>query len=72
MIYFLDINECTNETICGNGSCINTIGSYTCNCSKGYEFNNDYEFNNGTCVGRFFFFVINKYIKSILSFSLKI
>jgi len=36
-----DINECTrNTSICGNGSCTNTIGSYLCQCSQGYTFNN--------------------------------
>ncbi len=48
IIEFLDINECVNTSLCQNGVCINTIGSYTCNCSNGYEFNNE------TCVGKFF------------------
>ncbi|CAF0850637.1 unnamed protein product [Rotaria sp. Silwood1] len=40
-----DINECQqNSTLCGNGVCINLIGSYTCNCSTGYRF------ENKTCV----------------------
>ena len=32
-----DINECsTNSTLCNNGACVNTIGSFICNCSAGY------------------------------------
>jgi hypothetical protein len=44
----LDINECNlNSSLCGNGMCINLIGSYTCNCTNGYQF------DDGTCVGEF-------------------
>lgn len=42
-IYFLniylilDIDECIDDTQCyNNGTCINTPGSYTCNCSLGW------------------------------------
>ncbi|XP_023273034.1 latent-transforming growth factor beta-binding protein 2 [Seriola lalandi dorsalis] len=32
-----DINECLNETICGNhGFCENTDGSFRCQCDQGY------------------------------------
>ncbi|KAM9842615.1 latent-transforming growth factor beta-binding protein 2-like [Aulostomus maculatus] len=32
-----DINECVNETICGNhGFCENTDGSFRCQCDQGY------------------------------------
>lgn len=43
--FLIDINECNDSTICGNGVCINTIGSYTCNCSTGYKFDGQ------TCIG---------------------
>ncbi len=44
----LDINECNlNSSLCGNGMCINLIGSYTCNCTNGYQFDGE------TCVGKF-------------------
>lgn len=34
-----DINECTEfPGMCQNGRCKNTIGSYTCKCNKGYDF----------------------------------
>ncbi|XP_040211689.1 uromodulin-like [Rana temporaria] len=42
-----DIDECqSNYTLnCNNygaGSCVNTIGSFTCNCSRGYEYNAEF------------------------------
>ena len=33
---FTDINECYDGTRCRNGQCINTIGSYHCQCPEGY------------------------------------
>lgn len=30
---FLDINECVSSPCLNNGTCTNTIGSYTCACS---------------------------------------
>ena len=34
---FLDINECSQLTFCGNNSsCVNTPGSYSCVCKGGY------------------------------------
>ena len=33
-----DIDECNGTNPCApNGNCFNTNGSYTCNCSSGYE-----------------------------------
>lgn len=33
-----DIDECSiNSTICLNGLCINTKGSYRCDCFTGFE-----------------------------------
>uniref|UniRef100_A0A4W6FZ14 FAT atypical cadherin 3 n=1 Tax=Lates calcarifer TaxID=8187 RepID=A0A4W6FZ14_LATCA len=31
-----DVNECDQDG-CGNGECVNTFGSFYCNCSEGYE-----------------------------------
>ncbi|CAM4921480.1 unnamed protein product [Rotaria socialis] len=41
-----DINECAqNSTLCGSsGTCVNTLGGYSCNCSSGYRF------DSSTCV----------------------
>ena len=30
-----DINDCVNQS-CGNGSCVDGVNSYTCNCSLGF------------------------------------
>uniref|UniRef100_A0A336M2Z5 CSON011141 protein n=1 Tax=Culicoides sonorensis TaxID=179676 RepID=A0A336M2Z5_CULSO len=35
----VDINECTENTNNCEHQCINTIGSYTCRCMPGFEFN---------------------------------
>ncbi len=44
----LDINECNlNSSLCENGTCINLIGSYTCNCTNGFRFDGQ------TCIGEF-------------------
>ena len=35
-----DVDECTGTPgICGGGTCVNTIGSYSCMCDEGYELN---------------------------------
>ncbi|XP_030044698.1 latent-transforming growth factor beta-binding protein 4 [Microcaecilia unicolor] len=37
-----DINECQTEAACGSGGrCINTDGSYRCECHSGYRLNSD-------------------------------
>ena len=32
----LDVDECLNLGICGNGTCVNEIGNYSCLCNYGY------------------------------------
>lgn len=47
----VDYNECSNPVdypCVGNQVCINTVGSYTCNCSIGYQFN----VSQQQCVGK--------------------
>ena len=35
--FFVDENECTDTSLCGNGACVNEVGAaYTCNCESGY------------------------------------
>ncbi|MEE6503116.1 hypothetical protein FKM82_004742 [Ascaphus truei] len=37
----IDMDECTDQDKCKNGQCINTDGSYRCECSFGYLLSND-------------------------------
>ena len=32
----MDIDECAMTDICGSGDCVNSAGSYTCQCHIGY------------------------------------
>ena len=34
---FLDVNECDHQPCKNNGTCINTAGSYNCDCPTGYN-----------------------------------
>ena len=46
---FSDINECQlNYGECKNGKCVNTDGSYRCDCNKGYKKSGD----PNVCVGK--------------------
>lgn len=35
------MNECLNQSVCGRGRCVNTEGSYRCNCFQGYKLSPD-------------------------------
>lgn len=49
MCFLLDINECLKfPGICGNGYCINTLGSYRCRCNRGYKT----DITNTKCIGK--------------------
>ena len=44
LLLLLDINECLNSALnncTGDQICINTMGSYRCECPNGYEFKKD-------------------------------
>ena len=44
-----DINECDMvKDLCVNGTCVNTDGSYKCECGKGFHLDSD----GHTCVGK--------------------
>lgn len=37
-IIFVDVDECTRFQPCfNNATCLNTNGSYSCNCTEGWE-----------------------------------
>ena len=35
ILYYAEINECVDVT-CNNGSCVDQVNSYTCDCNDGY------------------------------------
>ncbi|XP_046861328.1 fibrillin-2-like isoform X2 [Xenia sp. Carnegie-2017] len=37
----IDIDECKFPRICVDGTCTNTLGSFMCTCSKGFEYNHE-------------------------------
>ena len=51
-----DIDECNiMRGVCGNGTCQNTNGSFTCDCEEGYESTMMMQI----CMGKFLFFHFN-------------
>ena len=55
---YTDIDECIEETSGCDQICNNTVGSYNCSCTTGYQLNSDYHncddvnectINNGGC-----------------------
>ena len=49
LLFFSDIDECrVMGNLCRNGQCINTLGSYNCNCKPGYTT----DMTGTQCVGK--------------------
>jgi hypothetical protein len=60
--YDVDINECVqNQSLCHNGACINTDGSFLCVCTIGFVLNPE----EHTCVGK----LITNFNRAIMSMS---
>ncbi|CAF4285986.1 unnamed protein product, partial [Rotaria sordida] len=47
-----DIDECSlNSSLCEDGTCINLIGSYTCDCTSGYRLDHQKCIDIDECTG---------------------
>ena len=46
-IYYVDINECSDDNGGCDHTCTNIVGSYSCGCNDGYELDTD----EHTCIG---------------------
>lgn len=51
LLFIIDIDECKTPGICMNGHCINTEGSFRCDCPSGLAVGVD----GRVCVGKYFF-----------------
>ena len=53
-----EIDECSlMPTMCKHGQCMNTPGSFECQCNRGYS----YDINVHQCIGKLFVFNHKKY-----------
>ena len=41
LLFTLDIDECVDESIACTQVCVNTIGSFQCSCSAGFQLGTD-------------------------------
>ena len=48
LVFILDVDECLAQGVCDHGTCVNTMGNYTCTCDEGYV-----DSDNGGCVGMY-------------------
>ena len=44
----LDLDECSDPSMCRNGTCSNVRGSYRCVCDEGFQ-----QTENGDCAGEY-------------------
>ena len=65
----IDTDECTAiPNTCGNGTCINTFGSYRCRCFYGFQMSSDN--NCQGSVDSVALEIIKIYLKNYMSFQL--
>ena len=48
-MFSIDTDECSNNNGGCAQNCTNTVGSYVCSCSSGYNLNSDQHACNGIC-----------------------
>ena len=48
-LYFIDIDECADNTDNCSQNCSDTLGSYQCVCYDGYTLDSDQHTCNGGC-----------------------
>ena len=63
----LDINEC-NQDPCQNGICLNSPGSFKCECAPGLILGPD----GRSCLGEYYFFSIKLNFKKLESLKLNL
>lgn len=55
LYFWTDVNECLDPVNCVNGHCVNTPGSYECNCPTDYKLNP----TGVGCVGVYVFLLLS-------------
>ena len=61
VLFFKDIDECSNGSSNCSDICKNNLGSFTCSCHTGYKLNDDLR----TCQGNFSKIYISKNNKNL-------
>lgn len=60
ILLFSDVDECEAiPGICENGKCVNSMGSFRCDCDKGYLYNEDASACEGKIPNTFLLFLVN-------------
>ena len=54
LLYFVDVNECTEFLSGCDHNCTNSIGSFSCSCKDGYVLHD----NQRSCIGKIFMVLI--------------